>query len=118
MPKVRPSVATFGRAFFKKIKIMQDIQSLRMIVGNQTGGQLITGTAAVNGSWFAIVVNTDAVITELHVNGVNVTSARGLTGGILVGGMYLSAGTNSGSGVQVPNVITRIQLASGSVIAY
>ena len=97
---------------------MQDIQSLRMITGNQTGGRLVSGTTAVNGSWFALVVNTDAVIEELWVNGVNVTAARGLTDQVLVGGMYLSAGLATGSGVSTPNTITRIKLTSGSVIMY
>lgn len=97
---------------------MYDTQSLRYIVGGQTGGQLITGTSTVNGTWYAIVVNADAVIEQLWVNGVNVTSARGLTGATLSAGMYLFAGLSSGSGVNVPNVITSIKLTSGSVMAY
>lgn len=97
---------------------MFDTQSLRFIVGGQTGGQLITGTSTVNGSWYALVVNSDAVIEQLWVNGVNVTSARGLTGATLSAGMYLFAGLATGSGVSTPNTITRVKLTSGSVIMY
>ena len=97
---------------------MQDIQSLRMIVGNQTGGQLITGTTAVVGTWFAIVINEDCVIEELFVNGVDVTAARGLAAKTVTAGMFLSAGQNTTSGLQTPNTITRIKLTSGSLIAY
>lgn len=89
-----------------------------MITGNQSGGQLITGTAVTNGTWFAIVINEDAVIEELFVNGINVTAARGLTAKTVTAGMFLSAGQNTTSGVQVPNTITRIKLTSGSIIAY
>jgi hypothetical protein len=97
---------------------MFDTQSLRFIVGGQTGGQVVSGTSAVNGSWYALVVNSDAVIEELWVNGTNVTAARGLAGVTLMAGMYLFAGLATGSGVSTPNTITRIKLTSGSVIMY
>ena len=57
----------------------------------------------------ALVVNADAVLTELKVNGTSVLSARGLSGVTIKGGMYLPAGSG---------YITDLTLASGSVIGY
>lgn len=74
------------------------------------GFQMITGTDAVTGQWESLVVNADAVLTALEINSVDVFSAKGLSGVTLTAGMYLPTD---------PNLkITKVTLASGSLIAY
>lgn len=85
-------------------------EQLLKLMGGRNGGTLITGTDAVTGEWDALVVNEAAVIAEILVDGVNVTTSRGFASKTLTAGMFLSAGAN--------RKITSIDLTSGSVIMY
>jgi len=76
------------------------------ITNSLSGAQYIGGTSPINGEWSAIQAVTD---TKFHTLTGNVTGL---------------ANTASGSAITVPagltifGVFTRIQLHSGSVIAY
>lgn len=83
--------------------------ALEKIAGSG-GFRVISGTGQVNGFFESIVVNANAVFTELQINGVSVMTSKGLTGVTISQGVYLPTNPNQ--------QITRIQLASGSVIAY
>lgn len=85
-------------------------EQLLKLMGGRDGGRLITGTSTITGDWDALVVNTDAVINEILVDGVNVTTTRGFATNTLVAGMFISAGAGK--------KITSIDLTSGSVIMY
>jgi hypothetical protein len=92
---------------------------VELALGGTTGGQVISGTVAVTGEFDCFVVNEDAVITELDVNDIDVTAARGLTGVTLSAGTFIGAGyAYTQSGFNLKNKITSITLASGSLIAY
>jgi hypothetical protein len=98
---------------------MNILNMLNKILGGGTGGVLISGTAAVNGSFDYIVVNQAAVFEVITVEGANVVAARGLTGASVTAGMYLSAGRLSTQQYAAQNAkITSIKLVSGTVIAY
>jgi hypothetical protein len=71
----------------------------------------ISGTSAVTGAFWAMVVNSDAVITQvLDKNGTNITSLLGLTGVTIKAGMFLPMPKH--------DYFSSITLASGSVVAY
>jgi hypothetical protein len=74
------------------------------------GGTLITGTTAVEGDWFRIVVNADVVFEELKVNGVDIVTDRGFATETLKAGMEIFAG--------VGKKFTEVKLTSGAVIVY
>ena len=59
---------------------------------------------------YAIVVEKDAVIAALEVDGVDVLTTRGFSGQTLPAKCFIGAGRNK--------VITRIQLTSGGIMAY
>jgi len=90
-------------------------QLLKEMLGN-LGGYLLTGTDAHEADYKAMIINTDAVISEFFVDGVDVCTARGFATKTLSAGMYLHAGFNYTSGV--PATITKVKLTSGSVILY
>jgi len=79
-------------------------------ISGQGGFTMITGTDAVIGQFESLVVNTEAVISALEINGSTVLAAKGLSGVTLAVGMYLP--TDPGF------KITKVTLASGSLIAY
>jgi hypothetical protein len=58
----------------------------------------------------ALVVQEDTVFTSFSVDGINVLSARGMSGVTFKQGAYLSAGNAS--------TITGFVISSGSVIGY
>ena len=86
------------------------------MLGNDGGGRLITGTTEVTGKWQLLIVNEDAVIEVLKVEGVDVTAARGLTSNTLTSGMLLGGGGNVDENQY--KEITGVKLTSGSVIVY
>lgn len=83
---------------------------ISILAGSDTGGILITGTDAVTGSWDSIVVQTDCVINEIKVDGVDVTTARNFNAKTLLAGTFIGAGAGK--------KITSVKLTSGTVMAY
>lgn len=89
------------------------------MMGGQTGGRLISGTASQTElSVTSIIINADAVFNEFFVNGENVLTARGLTSQTVRAGMFIAAGLEAEAGGLRQKYITRIRLASGSVMIY
>jgi len=75
------------------------------------GCEFIAAASAKTGKTYsAIVINTDAVISVLEINGVNVLTTKAFNGATVSAGMFIpaAAGTN----------ITAITLTSGTAIAY
>jgi len=89
---------------------------LEIISGN-TGGRLVAAGGAVTGEWSALIVNEDAVISALLVDGVDVVAARGLTGATLRAGMLLSPGLAQSATTGWAK-FTSITLTSGTVLMY
>jgi len=92
------------------------LNEIQTILGYSQGGQLITGTSAVSGSFVAIVINEDAVFDELEVEGSDVMTSKGLTANTVTAGMYLGSGFHFIDGRR--SQFTKIKLVSGSVMAY
>ena len=98
---------------------MNDRNMLKILLGGDSGGILITGTDAVTGSFDLIVVNEDAVFTDIIIEGEDVVTARGFAAKTVKAGMYIGAGRLSGQQyASFGAKITNIKLASGSVMAY
>lgn len=74
------------------------------------GFYVLTGTGDYTEPVESIVVNQSCIIDALEINEVDVLAAKGLSGVTLLPGMYLSTGDKE--------KITKISLASGSVILY
>lgn len=92
------------------------LSEIQAILGHSDGGQLITGTTAVEGKWVALVVNEDAVFDELEIDDVDVMTTKGLTGNTVTAGMYIGSGFHYIDGRR--SQFTKIKLTSGSVMAY
>ena len=83
---------------------------LGKIIGSG-GCEFIAAESAKTGKTYTgIVINTDAVISVLEINGVNVLTTKAFNGATVSAGMFIpaEAGTN----------ITAITLTSGTAIAY
>jgi hypothetical protein len=83
---------------------------LGKIIGSG-GCEFIAAASAKTGKTYSgIVINTDAVISVLEMNGVNVLTTKAFNGATVSAGMFIpaEAGTN----------ITAITLTSGTAIAY
>jgi len=69
------------------------------------------GSGTVTGvSYNAVIPQEDTVFTSFSINGVNVLSARGMSGVTFKQGAYLPAGNSA--------TITGFVISSGSVIGY
>jgi len=89
----------------KRLRRIQDSSSLA--VG--TSGFMCYGAGVVSGvKHEALVVQEDTVFSAFFVNGVDVLSARGMSGVTFAQGAYLPGGLD----------ITGWTITSGSVIAY
>ena len=80
-------------------------------IGGLGGFEFIAAASAkTSKTYTSIVINTDAVIGTLSIDGVNVLSTKGLSGVTVSAGVYLptAAGT----------YITAITLTSGTAIGY
>jgi hypothetical protein len=91
---------------------MQEIFSRSLdFQGGLTGCRVISNTSANTGAFQGFVVNADCVIAQvLDNNGVNLTSAMGLSGVTIRQGMLITAPKNS--------YFSSITLTSGNIIAY
>jgi len=76
-----------------------------------TGCKVISNTSANTGGFQGFVINSDAVVSQLlDKDGVNITSAMGLSSTTVSQGMLITAAKGS--------YFSSITLASGSVIVY
>jgi len=91
---------------------MQEVFSRTLdFQGGLTGCKVITGTGVNTGAFQGFVVNTDAVVAQvLDKDGINVTSALGLTSFTIKQGMLITAAKGS--------YFSSITLTSGSIVAY
>jgi hypothetical protein len=75
------------------------------------GCEFIAAASAKTGkSYTSIVINTDAVISVLEMNNVDVLAAKGFSGATISAGQFLPA--------EAGIYITAITLASGTAMAY
>lgn len=83
---------------------------LGKIIGSG-GCEFIAAASAKTGKTYSgIVINTDAVIGTLEMNGVNVLTTKAFNGAIVSTGMFIPAAAGTS--------ITAITLTSGTAIAY
>jgi hypothetical protein len=83
---------------------------LGKIIGSG-GCEFIAAASAKTGKTYTgIVINTDAVISVLEMNGVNVLTTKAFNGATVSAGMYIPA--------EAGTSITAITLTSGTAIAY
>jgi hypothetical protein len=83
---------------------------LGKIIGSG-GCEFIAAASAKTGKTYSgIVINTDAVISVLEMNGVNVLTTKAFNGATVSAGMYIPA--------EAGTSITAITLTSGTAIAY
>ena len=75
------------------------------------GCEFIAASSAKTGkNYSGIVINTDAVIGTLEMNGVNVLTTKAFNGATVSAGMFIPA--------EAGTTITAITLTSGTTIAY
>lgn len=83
---------------------------LGKIIGSG-GCEFIAAASAKTGKTYSgIVINTDAVISVLEVNGVNVLTTKAFNGATVSAGMFIPA--------EAGTSITAITLTSGTAIGY
>lgn len=83
---------------------------LGKIIGSG-GCEFIAAASAKTGKTYSgIVINTDAVIGTLEMNGVNVLTTKGFNGATVSAGMFIPAAAGTS--------ITAITLTSGTAIGY
>ena len=83
---------------------------LGKIIGSG-GCEFIAAASAKTGKTYSgIVINTDAVISVLEVNGVNVLTTKASNGATVSAGMFIPAAAGTS--------ITAITLTSGTAIGY
>ena len=83
---------------------------LGKIIGSG-GCEFIAAASAKTGKTYSgIVINTDAVISVLEMNGVNVLTTKAFNGATVSAGMFIPA--------EAGTSITAITLTSGTAIAY
>jgi hypothetical protein len=86
---------------------MTDLQKISGV----GGCEFIAAASAKTGKTYSgIVINTDAVISVLEVNGVNVLTTKAFNGATVSAGMFIPA--------EAGTSITAITLTSGTAIAY
>ena len=83
---------------------------LGKIIGSGGCEFIKAATAKTGKSYCSVVINTDAVISVLEMNGVNVLATKDFTSATVSAGMYIPAAAGT--------YITAITLASGTAIAY
>jgi hypothetical protein len=71
---------------------------------------IAAATAKTGKSYSSIVINTDAVISVLQINGVDVLTTKGFNGVTVSAGMFIPSAAGT--------YITAITLTSGTAIAY
>jgi len=83
---------------------------LGKIIGSGGCEFIAASSAKTSKAYTGIVINTDAVISVLEMNGVNVLTTKAFNGATVSAGMFIptAAGT----------YITAITLASGTAIGY
>ena len=75
------------------------------------GCEFIAAASAKTGKTYSgIVINTDAVISVLEMNGVNVLTTKAFNGATVSAGMFIPA--------EAGTSITAITLTSGTAIGY
>jgi len=80
-------------------------------ISGMGGCEFIAAASAKTGKTYtSIVINTDAVISVLSIDGVNVLTTKGFNGATLSAGMFIPAAAGT--------YITAITLTSGTAIAY
>ena len=83
---------------------------LGKIIGSG-GCEFIAAASAKTGKTYSgIVINTDAVISVLEINGVNVLTTKAFNGATVSAGMFIPA--------EAGTSITAITLTSGTAIGY
>ncbi len=83
---------------------------LGKIIGSG-GCEFIAAASAKTGKTYSgIVINTDAVIGTLEMNGVNVLTTKAFNGATVSAGMFIPAAAGTS--------ITAITLTSGTAIGY
>ena len=83
---------------------------LGKIIGSG-GCEFIAAASAKTGKTYSgIVINTDAVIGTLEINGVNVLTTKAFNGATVSAGMFIPA--------EAGTSITAITLTSGTAIGY
>ena len=83
---------------------------LGKIIGSG-GCEFIAAASAKTGKTYSgIVINTDAVISVLEMNGVNVLTTKAFNGATVSAGMFIPA--------EAGTSITAITLTSGTAIGY
>jgi len=86
---------------------MTDLQKISGV----GGCEFIAAASAKTGKTYSgIVINTDAVISVLEMNGVNVLTTKAFNGATVSSGMFISA--------EAGTSITAITLSSGTAIGY
>jgi hypothetical protein len=80
-------------------------------ISGMGGCEFIAAASAKTGkSYSSIVINTDAVISVLQINGVDVLTTKGFNGVTVSAGMFIPSAAGT--------YITAITLTSGTAIAY
>ena len=83
---------------------------LGKIIGSGGCEFIAAASAKTSKSYTSIVINTDAVIGTLEVNGVNVLTTKAFNGATVSAGMFIPA--------EAGTYITAITLTSGTAIGY
>lgn len=87
------------------------MQNLDKVAGSFGCFHVSSADGAVSGKkYYAIVVQEDTVFSEIEIDGADAMSLLNLTGKTLKSGAYIAAYEGT--------VITKVSLASGSIIAY
>lgn len=83
---------------------------IQKIVGAGGCEFIAAASAKTDKLYISIVINTDAVISVLEVNNVNVLTAKGFNGVTISAGVFIPSETGT--------CITAITLTSGTAIGY
>lgn len=83
---------------------------LGKIVGSGGCEFIAAASAKTNKNYSGIVINTDAIISVLRINDVDVLTTKAFNGATVSAGMYIPAAAGT--------TITAITLTSGTAIGY
>lgn len=83
---------------------------LGKIIGSGGCEFIKAATAKTQKKYCGVVINTDAIISVLEIDGQNVLTSKDFSGATVSAGMYIAAATGT--------YITAITLTSGTAIAY
>jgi hypothetical protein len=83
---------------------------LGKIIGSGGCEFIAAASAKTSKAYTAVVINTDAVIGTLEINGVNVLTTKAFNSATVSAGMFIPA--------EAGTYITAITLTSGTAIAY